>query len=94
MRRTASEILRDLENRVARLERQGSLYHYTFYSIKNGRLGNREELNANELDSFLYDTAYGKYADIVVVRNDGVATFYTDNGLEFEVVKKVKNFNH
>ena len=93
MRKSASEIIRNLEHRIARLERQSNSNHYyTFYSLRNGRLGNREELNADELDNFLYNTAYGKYANIVVVRNDGVAVFYTDNGLEFEVVKKEKNF--
>ena len=93
MRRTASDVLNELEMRVARLERQSnSNYSYTFYSLKNGRLGNREELNADEIDAFLYNTAYGKYANIVVVRNDGVAVYYTDNGEEFEVVKKEKNF--
>ena len=68
---------------------------FTFTAFKlnlNGELSHREELNnENELGDFLAKS-YGIHANLIVVRSDGNAITFTDNGEWFEIIKKEENF--
>jgi hypothetical protein len=63
-------------------------YHYTVYKIEqNGKLSNKENLNDDELDTWM-DKVYGKFVNIRVERSDGKKIEYTDDGRKFVVAKK------
>ena len=72
------------------------VYMFTFTAFRlnlNGSLSHREELNnENELGDFL-DRSYGVHANVIVVRSDGNALTFTDNGEWFEIIKKEKGFS-
>ena len=57
---------------------------YSAYKINlDGSLSNRENLNHDELDSWV-DSVYGKFASIrVFVDNSDFFVNYTDNGVEY-----------
>jgi hypothetical protein len=63
---------------------------YSVWSVNSkGVLGNRENLNANELDQFMYKI-YGKYSNIKVQASNGNVVMYTDDGTEWKATKKIK----
>lgn len=64
-------------------------YHYSAYQLVNDKPKNRENLNHDELPEFM-DKVHGKWATIMIVRNDGNAVTYTDDGRKFVVSKKEK----
>lgn len=56
---------------------------FTFNKINmNGTLSHTENLSFSELDGFML-SAYGKFANVRVTRNDGKFVSYTDNGQEW-----------
>lgn len=57
---------------------------YSAYKVNlNGSLSNRENINHDELDSWI-NSVYGKFASIrVFVDLSGVFVDYTDNGVEY-----------
>jgi len=67
-------------------------FHFTFHSVNftvdGFTLNNREELNADELNSFMYDVALARHADCVVTRSDGKRVWYRNDGYIWEVVKR------
>jgi|15BtaG_2_1085339.scaffolds.fasta_scaffold02123_12 hypothetical protein len=63
-------------------------HHYTVYKIGlNESLSHKEHLNADELDQWMHDV-YGRFAKVMVIRDDGRYVVYTDNGSSFEKIKR------
>lgn len=60
------------------------MYYYTFHAVNahTGELSHREELNFDELDSFMVE-ARRRHAACRVRRNDGRTVWYDDNGTDW-----------
>tara|TARA_Y100001938_G_scaffold146966_1_gene227083 strand:- start:1248 stop:1460 length:213 start_codon:yes stop_codon:yes gene_type:complete len=62
---------------------------YTVYKVNlDDSLSHKEHLNRDEIITWLYETAYGKFVTIKVVNDlTGNAQILTDNGEDYERVK-------
>ncbi len=63
---------------------------FTAYKINlDSSLSHKEHLNDDEIGSWVYDYAYGKYTTIKVVQDlTNKFCIYTDNGNDFELIER------